>query len=218
MSRQEAAALTRRSAIGLGAAVALGTVAASFATTLDEAEATEAAAAEGETRQVGFLVRTGNCVNCGRCVQACRVANQTPEGMAGRRKIVDYEGPDGLSRHVSLSCMHCKEPACAAVCPAQAITKGVDGIVSVDESRCIGCKYCYQACPFGVPHYGARGMDKCDCCLNCGIEPGSEPYCAQACMFDALSFGYLDELEASAHGMAQQVECPTGPAYLIANY
>ena len=101
------------------------------------------------------------------------------------------------------------------VCPAGAISKRPDGIVVVNHNRCIGCKYCYQACPFGVPHYGKQGMDKCDCCLEAGIPAGDTPYCVQACMFGALKYGKLDELMALNHGTAHRVEASTKPACLL---
>lgn len=174
--------------------------------------------AEGEAEngvQYGFLVNTGRCVNCGKCVKACRAHNHTPEDMPARRKVVPYESDFGMKVYVSTSCMHCSEPACAQVCPAHAITKRPDGIVVVDSQRCIGCKYCFQACPFEVPHYGEEGMDKCDCCLEAGIPAGDEPYCAQACMFGGLSYGKMDELMALNHGTATRVEASTGPSCLL---
>ena len=142
--------------------------------------------AEGEAEngvQYGFLVNTGRCVNCGKCVKACRAHNHTSEDMPARRKVVPYESDFGMKVYVSTSCMHCSEPACAQVCPAHAITKRPDGIVVVNAQRCIGCKYCFQACPFEVPHYGEEGMDKCDCCLELwkdGRTDGAEPWYGDA--------------------------------------
>ena len=121
----------------------------------------EAAISQGGM-QYGFLVRMSNCVNCQQCVEACRKANGTPEDVPARRAVTPYTTANGQKVYVSTSCMHCEDPACATVCPARAITKGEGGVVTVDHDRCIGCKYCYQACPFGVPHYTSAGMDKCD--------------------------------------------------------
>ena len=176
------------------------------------------AAGHIEKTQYGFLVKTANCVNCGKCVEACRLYNRTPEGMEGRRRVECYEAAFGRKvekRYVSFGCMHCEHPSCMEVCPAKAISKRDDGIVVVDSNRCIGCKYCFQACPFEVPHYGEEGMDKCDCCLEAGIPAGDEPYCAQACMFGGLSYGKMDELMALNHGTATRVEASTGPSCLL---
>lgn len=165
--------------------------------------------------QYGFLVRASNCVNCQECVEACRRANATPDGVQARREVTPYKTASSQTVYVSTGCMHCEEPACATVCPAHAITKGEGGVVSVDHDRCIGCKYCYQACPFSVPHYTAEGMDKCDCCLSAGIELGEKPYCVRACKFRALNYGTLEELMAGSGGRAKRIEASTGPSYLL---
>ncbi|WP_139651986.1 4Fe-4S dicluster domain-containing protein [Raoultibacter phocaeensis] len=165
--------------------------------------------------QYGFLVRTSNCVDCQECVQACRRANNTPENVPARRTVTQYTTASSQTVYVSTGCMHCAEPACATVCPARAITKGDGGVVSVDPDRCIGCKYCYQACPFSVPHYTSVGMDKCDCCLSAGVALGEKPYCVRACKFRALHYGTLEELMAGSGGRAKQIDSPTGPSYLL---
>lgn len=142
---------------------------------VDAAHAEDEGRAEGgrETGpyagRVGFLVKPHNCLNCQACVEACRKFNKTPESRPARRHITKYE-KDGEALFVSTSCMHCEEPACASVCPAGAIKKAEDGVVYVDKDRCIGCKYCYQACPFGVPTYSSAAMDKCDCCTLGGTR------------------------------------------------
>lgn len=164
--------------------------------------------------RVGFLVKPHNCLNCQACVAACRKFNKTPESRPARRHITKYE-KDGEALFVSTSCMHCEEPACASVCPAGAIKKAEDGVVYVDKERCIGCKYCYQACPFGVPTYSSEAMDKCDCCTLDGTRPGNAPRCAEACNFGALHFGTVDELLAQCPD-AKVVEASTKPSFYLA--
>lgn len=164
--------------------------------------------------RVGFLVKPHNCLNCQACVAACRKFNKTPESRPARRHITKYE-KDGEALFVSTSCMHCEEPACASVCPAGAIKKAEDGVVYVDKERCIGCKYCYQACPFGVPTYSSEAMDKCDCCTLGGTRPGNAPRCAEACNFGALHFGTVDELLAQCPD-AKVVEASTKPSFYLA--
>lgn len=212
--RQDASISRRFAVQGTAVAgVALLVGGAGFEATSAHAE--DGSAEEIEETQYGFLVDTANCVNCRECVKACVRYNGTADGTA-RREVVAYESSFGTTAHVSLGCMHCGDPSCLKVCPAGAIAKRPDGIVVVDSERCIGCKYCYQACPFGVPHYGSNGMDKCDCCLGSGIAAGDAPRCVQACAFDALVFGKLPELQANkAYKGAHQVEASTKPSYLI---
>ena len=163
--------------------------------------------------QLGFLVKTRQCINCGNCVEACRTWNRTPEGGPARRKITAYVDAIGRTRYVSTSCMHCEHPACMEVCPAGAITKGEGGAVVVNKERCIGCKYCAQACPFDAPHYYADGMDKCDLCLGNGVPLGEKPHCVTACPSGALRFGTIEELAKLGGGAAKRLEASTGPAF-----
>lgn len=176
------------------------------------------AAAEPEgpvADQYGFLVNAANCVDCGNCVKACRRINGLAEDVPNRRSVVRYTSPSGKEATVSLACMHCEKPACAEVCPAHAITKGAGGLVTVDKSRCIGCKYCYQACPFGVPSYTSEGMDKCDGCVGAGIPVPDEPNCVRACKYDALTYGPLSELVERAGADGERVASSTLPCYVL---
>lgn len=216
------AALDRRSAIKMVAATSLLAAGAPciFVAGSAWAEGGESAgqevvsASEGFGGRVGFLVKPRNCLNCQACVAACRKFNKTAEDRPARRTITKYE-KDGEALFVSTSCMHCEEPACAAVCPAGAITKSSDGVVVVEKEKCIGCKYCYQACPFGVPNYNSQAMDKCDCCTLGGTRPGNAPRCAEACKFGALHFGTVDELLAQCPE-AKVVESSTKPSFYLA--
>lgn len=213
-------ALDRRSAVKIAAAASLLAAGGACIFMVDAAHTEDEGRAEGgrETGpyagRVGFLVKPHNCLNCQACVEACRKFNKTPESRPARRHITKYE-KDGEALFVSTSCMHCEEPACASVCPAGAIKKAEDGVVYVDKDRCIGCKYCYQACPFGVPTYSSAAMDKCDCCTLGGTRPGNAPRCAEACKFGALHFGTVDELLAQCPD-AKVVEASTKPSFYLA--
>lgn len=213
-------ALDRRSAVKIAAAASLLAAGGACIFMVDAAHAEDEGRAEGgrETGpyagRVGFLVKPHNCLNCQACVEACRKFNKTPDSRPARRHITKYE-KDGEALFVSTSCMHCEEPACASVCPAGAIKKAEDGVVYVDKDRCIGCKYCYQACPFGVPTYSSAAMDKCDCCTLGGTRPGNAPRCAEACKFGALHFGTVDELLAQCPD-AKVVEASTKPSFYLA--
>ena len=101
-------------------------------------------------------------------------------------------------------CMHCEDPTCAEVCPADAIKQTEDGIVqSALKPRCIGCSNCVLACPFGVPKYVAEfdQMMKCDMC-NDRTSEGYKPMCASVCPSEALWYGTVEEFPADPHGLA----------------
>lgn len=210
-----ARSVTRRSA--LAACVAAASTAA-LSSCVPPGSAASSEAPKKGLAQYGFWMDSRVCAGCASCVAACREANSTPDDCEARRRIISYVFDRGESRFVSVSCMHCAQPACVAVCPAGAITKRADGIVEVDQSRCIGCKYCHASCPFGVPHYTSLGMDKCDCCLGAGIKPGKDPYCVQACPAKALQYGKLEDLHRRAEeavGKVGLLESPTEPSFYL---
>jgi Fe-S-cluster-containing hydrogenase component 2 len=102
-------------------------------------------------------------------------------------------------------CMHCNEPDCLSACPVGAYSKRSDGPVIYDPKKCIGCRYCMNACPFGVPHFDYdKGLidgafiDKCSMCTQ-RIDVGLEPACVATCPTGALMFGERDELLKYAH-------------------
>jgi Fe-S-cluster-containing dehydrogenase component len=103
-------------------------------------------------------------------------------------------------------CMHCEDPIapCAQVCPALAIQITPEGVVQqADPSRCIGCRNCVYACPFGVPKFdtAARLMKKCNLCYDRTVQ-GYKPWCAQACPTQAIWYGDYEEFVALRRGRA----------------
>ncbi|RNL38520.1 4Fe-4S dicluster domain-containing protein [Paraeggerthella hongkongensis] len=208
--------VTRRTLLQASAAgactLALGGIAASGA----QAHAQETAQVpDGAGVQYGFLVGLSRCSGCGRCVEACRKHNKLSEDTPDRRSVSSYRRSRGREFFVSTSCMHCAEPSCMSVCPAGAISKDSSGVVRVDAGLCIGCKYCYQACPYEVPRYNSVSMDKCDCCLGSGVPLDEDPYCVRACKFGALRFGPLQELMDSTNGSAVPIAQANDPSCLL---
>lgn len=160
--------------------------------------------------QYGFVMNVQLCVNCGECVDACRRENHTAVSKP-RRKVSSYRTREGEELYVSTACMHCEKPSCAEVCPARAIRKEAGGVVVVDKGLCIGCKYCYQACPFEVPQYDAISMDKCDFCFGAGVALGDSPYCVRACKTQALRSGKIEDI-LSLSNRVKRVAGPTEPS------
>ena len=141
-----------------------------------------------------FFVDPSRCIGCRACVAACAEC----DSHRGHSMIhIDFiDRPNTIATSPTV-CMHCDEPTCALVCPADAIKKGEDGIVrSALKPRCIACSNCVLACPFGVPtvHIGAELMMKCDMCYD-RTSVGLRPMCATVCPSQALSFGPRDEIE-----------------------
>ncbi len=168
------------------------------------------------SEQYGFYFNADRCVRCHACELACKSLHGTEPGIYWRKVTESWSGhfPDLRRTFFSMSCMHCAEPACASVCPADAISKRTsDGIVVVDRDLCNGCRECLDACPFDIPQFGADGMmQKCDFCL----ERESGPACAEFCPSGALSFGPMEKLLAQT-GSARRYEGTTGPSLVISD-
>jgi anaerobic dimethyl sulfoxide reductase subunit B (iron-sulfur subunit) len=171
--------------------------------------------------QLGFYIEADRCVQCHACQVACKAANGIELGVTWRRVMPVWSGtfPKVTFTTISIACMHCADPACEAVCPTGAISKRVqDGIVVVDQNKCIGCRFCLSACPFGAPQFGASGrMQKCVLCMD-RLSAGKQPACVQTCPANALHVGTLDELSKMAQQKsAQKLVGATQPSVFISS-
>jgi formate dehydrogenase iron-sulfur subunit len=172
-----------------------------------------------------LLIDLTRCVGCGRCVRACKAANGLewrddqpavgPDAALAssnwsvvRAVSVEVAEPSALGprrrmerRYVRLQCMHCLEPACASACFVKALQKSEAGPVVYDPNRCVGCRYCMMACPFGVPAFEwdqtFGHIQKCDLCVE-RTSRGLPTACAEACPEGAIAFGRRADLLAEA--------------------
>jgi molybdopterin-containing oxidoreductase family iron-sulfur binding subunit len=139
--------------VGLGvASAAAATLPAKLVTGFEEKNPKK-----GQKYRYGMVIDTRRCVGCKACMVACKMENKTPAGVS-YTVVVDQawgERPDDRPLFMTKPCFHCEYPPCTDVCPVGATFKrDQDGIVVVDYDRCIGCRYCIAACP-----YGARSFD-----------------------------------------------------------
>jgi len=150
-------------------------------------------------RQFAFYFDTNRCTGCAACVIACQIENRDLSDPAAfalplwRSIYVQNPAhlPGGPTYALSLACQHCADPACQAACPAAAYCKDAHtGAVTIDPDRCIGCRYCLWACPYGAPQYDPlqRIAEKCTFCQH-RLQAGEQPACTGACPTGALAFG-----------------------------
>ena len=150
----------------------------------------------------GLLIDTTKCIGCQACAYACKETNKLPgdieQDLSATAYTVVKEKNGIFYRRL---CMHCYEPSCKSVCPVGAFEKTPQGAVIYHAYKCIGCRYCMQACPFSVPTYEwkkrAPRVRKCTMCYE-RQKNGQITACAEACPTGATIFGERDELLAEA--------------------
>ncbi len=162
----------------------------------------------------GVLIDLTRCTGCDSCVLACKQKNNrpNPDTSADRLSSDAYSAlerypiinADGAlaEQAVKRQCMHCLHPACVSACTVGALRKQPNGPVVYEADKCIGCRYCQYACPFGVPTYdwnNALGLiHKCNLCAD-RLAEGELPACVASCPNGALRFGKRSALLAQAH-------------------
>lgn len=171
--------------------------------------------------EVAVLVDITRCIGCRACQMSCKQWWRLPSSETSFSPVVT--NPPKRNEHTYLNveyhevideqgelswnfvhkrCFHCVDPVCVSVCPVAAMRKHPNGPVVWDEARCMGCRYCAQACPFRIPNYDYHStwpeVSKCWFCWD-RIAEGLQPACSKACPPKAIEFGEREALLAEAH-------------------
>lgn len=148
----------------------------------------------------GWLFDPKRCIECRACESACKQWNgvETHVGVRYRRVNVFESGqyPNPTTFAISMSCNHCENPLCMRACPVKAIWRRDDGIVMVDQEKCVGCQMCGKFCPYGAPQYHVetRKMAKCHMCSD-RVDEGLQPACATLCPTGAIRWGEWEAIQ-----------------------
>jgi anaerobic dimethyl sulfoxide reductase subunit B (iron-sulfur subunit) len=180
--------------------------------------------------QYAFYFDSSACSGCKACQVACKDKHNLPLGILWRR-VYEVTGGEWTRRgeawlttvfayNISLACNHCEHPICVEVCPSGAMHQRADGIVLVDADKCLGCRYCSWACPYGAPQYDEQAghMTKCTLCAE-ELDASLPPACVAACPLRALDCGERAELAAKYGALDAVYPLPpaelTGPSLIL---
>ena len=140
-----------------------------------------------------LLLDISLCIGCNSCQAGCKVENKLDPQEEKYLSLTAYTALDTYNdKFVRRLCQHCEVPTCVSVCPVGALQKTEAGPVTYDGEKCIGCRYCLQACPFRVPRYEWKStkprIQKCNFCVS-RQSRGLQTACAEACPTGATKFG-----------------------------
>ena len=171
--------------------------------------------------QYGFAIDQRTCIGCHACTVACKTEHNVPVGQF--RTWVKYvdsgQFPETSRDFGVMRCNHCTDAPCVQICPTEALFKREDGIVDFDNSACIGCKACMQACPYDAIYVDAdtNTAAKCNFCAH-RVDDGLEPACVVVCPTESIWVGDLDDPDsaisqfiATEETLVRSPEQGTGP-------
>lgn len=210
----------------------------------EKAEASETKLMNESGKRYGMVIDTRKCIkDCNDCMDACHSIHNVPDfklkdGTPDPKNQVkwiwkeayhntfpsksnQFLAKDLSNRKFLLLCNHCKEPPCVRVCPTKATFRRTDGIVLMDFHRCVGCRFCMAACPYGSRSFnwlnsrqedgmamiGGREMhaefptrergvvEKCNFCAE-RLAKGLKPACVEKCLQNCITFGDLNDPES----------------------
>ncbi len=194
-----------------------------------------------------MVVDLEKCTGCQTCTVACKLEHGL--GPAGRRLAVMEKEmgkyPDVQRVYIPKRCMNCEDPKCVGVCPTGATCQRDDGIVTIDQDKCMGCRYCMMACPFNARVFLAIEqsyhsppskweeqryrehtvgvVDKCDFCksridegLQSGLKPGVDPDATPMCVISCIADAlYFGDLDDPRSEVARLIESRGGVRLLV---
>ena len=143
-----------------------------------------------------MVIDLQKCIGCDSCTVACKAENRTPPGVRYNVLLETVRGtyPHVVKTQIPRPCMQCGNAPCVQVCPVKATYKLPSGITAIDYERCIGCRYCMMACPYGVRSYNeaTRVVEKCTLCAQLQAV-GEPPACVKICPAHCRFVGNIDD-------------------------
>ena len=158
-------------------------------------------------KRYAMVIDLRRCIGCHSCSVACKAENRVPLGVyRSWVKVIEKGKYPNTTRHFLPSlCNQCDHPPCVINCPVQATWKREDGIVIIDEHRCIGCKYCLASCPYNARYINPLIpiVQKCYFCHH-RVYAGLEPACVEVCPGRARIFGDLNDPNSAVSTLSRE--------------
>jgi tetrathionate reductase subunit B len=161
-----------------------------------------------------MVIRQDRCIGCERCMEACVSTNHVPE-YGWRTLVLEREVKKAIGQKrefIPILCNHCNNPPCVRTCPTKATFKDqTNGIVMMNDKKCIGCKSCMIACPYNARYFNEEkgAIDKCDFCFATWLSKGKKTTaCADICPADVRIFGDLSDPGSRVYQMIHQLQKP----------
>ncbi|MCU7801749.1 MAG: 4Fe-4S dicluster domain-containing protein [Candidatus Thiodiazotropha sp. (ex Lucinoma borealis)] len=182
--------------------------------------------------RMGMVFDLKRCIGCNACVIGCKQENSLPDGVFFTKTLSEDYGvyPSVKRVYIPTLCNHCEDAPCEKVCPSGATYTRDDGIVMVDDEKCIGCGSCAVACPYDqrsqvskdmldrglfgegqLTDFEKQGYDrftpgtviKCDFCSN-RVDAGLDPACVVTCPTNARIFGDFDDPDSKPNRVMRE--------------
>ena len=161
-----------------------------------------------------MVIRQDRCIDCKRCMEACVATNRVPS-YGWRTMILKREVPESIDQKwdfIPILSNQCNNPPCVRTCPTKATYKDkTNGIVMMNDKKCIGCKSCMMACPYDSRYFNEakKAIDKCDFCFEARLSKGVKNVaCSEACPADVRVFGDLSDPESRVYKLIHQLQKP----------
>jgi tetrathionate reductase subunit B len=159
-----------------------------------------------------MVLRQDRCIDCKKCLTACVATNKVPD-YGWRTRILKREAPSSVDQKwefIPILCNQCNNPPCVRTCPTRATFKDkINGIVQMNNRKCIGCKSCMMACPYDARYYNEekKAIDKCDFCFESRLSQGIKNVaCSEACPADVRVFGDLSDPSSRVFQLVHQLQ------------
>jgi len=175
-------------------------------------------------RKFVMVIDLAKCKNALKCVSACNKHHYITGENAWLKVYKMQESKDTAPYWMPTTCMHCDQPACVTVCPVDATFKRRDGLVLIDNDRCIGCRFCMAACPYSIRVFNWKEPDRGEISMSMGLDMPEHMHSDPEYAGITSKKGTVDKCDFCPHAIQENelphcvTACPNGVFYFGDKY